>query len=162
MYDYSSYILVFSGVARAWRQARFGKSSGRIWLDEVGCTGNELTLEQCPKSVWGEHNCLHSEDAGVSCSPLTGGVKVSLEELHAQNRMCAHLRSFAAIMHTVNTLSSFQEMLSDRTCAIGSVVIHNTYSDICSQIPFNYRYMQSAAIVQLRFNVFLMWRPTKW
>ncbi|XP_064871797.1 neurotrypsin-like [Oncorhynchus nerka] len=60
------------GVARAWGQAYFGAGSGRVWLDEVRCTGNELTLEQCPKSAWGEHNCLHSEDAGVSCTPLTG------------------------------------------------------------------------------------------
>uniref|UniRef100_A0A3Q3Q7P1 Neurotrypsin n=1 Tax=Monopterus albus TaxID=43700 RepID=A0A3Q3Q7P1_MONAL len=65
--------LGLSGVARALGQAHFGKSSGRVWLDEVRCTGNELTLEQCPKSAWGEHNCLHSEDAGVSCNPLTDG-----------------------------------------------------------------------------------------
>ncbi|XP_061882234.1 neurotrypsin [Entelurus aequoreus] len=65
--------LGLSGVARAWGQAHFTQSSGRVWLDEVRCTGNELTVEQCPKSSWGEHNCLHSEDAGVSCSPLTDG-----------------------------------------------------------------------------------------
>ncbi|XP_037530254.1 neurotrypsin [Nematolebias whitei] len=65
--------LGLSGVARAWGQAHFGKHSGRVWLDEVRCSGNELTLEQCPKGAWGEHNCLHSEDAGVSCSPLTDG-----------------------------------------------------------------------------------------
>ncbi|KAJ0033760.1 hypothetical protein NQD34_000867 [Periophthalmus magnuspinnatus] len=61
------------GVARAWGQARFGKGSGPVWLDEVQCTGNELTLDQCPKSTWGEHNCVHLEDAGVSCTPLTDG-----------------------------------------------------------------------------------------
>uniref|UniRef100_A0A3B5AAV9 Neurotrypsin n=1 Tax=Stegastes partitus TaxID=144197 RepID=A0A3B5AAV9_9TELE len=65
--------LGLSGFARAWGQAHFGKGSGRVWLDEVRCTGNELTLEQCPKGAWGEHNCLHSEDAGVSCNPLTDG-----------------------------------------------------------------------------------------
>lgn len=68
----SSVCFLRSGVARAWGQAHFGKGVGRVWLDEVRCTGNELTLEQCPKSAWGEHNCLHSEDAGVSCSPLAG------------------------------------------------------------------------------------------
>ncbi|XP_061628246.1 neurotrypsin isoform X3 [Phyllopteryx taeniolatus] len=65
--------LGLSGIARAWGQAHYGKSSGRVWLDEVRCTGNELTVEQCLKSPWGEHNCVHSEDAGVSCSPLTDG-----------------------------------------------------------------------------------------
>ncbi|XP_068177668.1 neurotrypsin isoform X3 [Antennarius striatus] len=65
--------LGLSGVAKAWGEAHFGKGSNRVWLDEVCCTGNELTLEQCPKGAWGEHNCLHSEDAGVSCNPLTDG-----------------------------------------------------------------------------------------
>lgn len=41
-------------------------------LDEVRCTGNELAIEECPKGSWGEHNCGHGEDAGVSCTPLTG------------------------------------------------------------------------------------------
>ncbi|MED6271675.1 Neurotrypsin, partial [Characodon lateralis] len=66
--------LGLSGFARAWSQSHFGKGSGRVWLDDVRCSGNELTLEQCSKSAWGEHNCLHSEDAGVSCSPLTEGI----------------------------------------------------------------------------------------
>ncbi|XP_054418110.1 neurotrypsin [Pteronotus mesoamericanus] len=65
--------LGLSGLARAWTQAHFGEGSGPVLLDEVRCTGNELSLEQCPKSPWGEHNCGHGEDAGVSCTPLTDG-----------------------------------------------------------------------------------------
>ncbi|MBN3301585.1 NETR protein, partial [Amia calva] len=65
--------LGLGGVAKAWSQAYFGEGSGRVWLDEVRCTGNELSLEQCAKSLWGEHNCEHREDAGVSCTPLTDG-----------------------------------------------------------------------------------------
>ncbi|XP_023560196.1 neurotrypsin isoform X2 [Octodon degus] len=66
--------LGLSGIAKAWNQAYFGEGSGPILLDEVHCTGNELSIEQCPKSSWGEHNCNHKEDAGVSCTPLTDGV----------------------------------------------------------------------------------------
>lgn len=66
------FLCLFSGIAKAWHQAHFGEGSGPILLDEVRCTGNELSIEQCPKSSWGEHNCGHKEDAGVSCVPLTG------------------------------------------------------------------------------------------
>ncbi|KAJ8339763.1 hypothetical protein SKAU_G00343960 [Synaphobranchus kaupii] len=65
--------LGLGGTAKAWSQAYFGEGSGRILLDEVRCTGNELSVEQCPKNTWGEHNCEHREDAGVSCTPLTDG-----------------------------------------------------------------------------------------
>lgn len=66
------FLFLFSGIAKAWNQAYFGEGSGPVMLDEVRCTGNELSIEQCPKSAWGEHNCDHKEDAGVSCTPLSG------------------------------------------------------------------------------------------
>uniref|UniRef100_U3I058 Serine protease 12 n=1 Tax=Anas platyrhynchos platyrhynchos TaxID=8840 RepID=U3I058_ANAPP len=65
--------LGLGGVAKAWSQAYFGEGSGPVLLDEVRCTGNELSIEQCPKSSWQEHNCGHKEDAGVSCTPLADG-----------------------------------------------------------------------------------------
>ena len=34
-------------------------------LDNVQCTGEELTLLQCPAIT--DHNCTHNEDAGVIC-----------------------------------------------------------------------------------------------
>ncbi|TSK22608.1 Neurotrypsin [Bagarius yarrelli] len=47
--------------------------AGPILLDGVQCTGNELSLEECPHTPWGQHNCDHMEDAGVSCNPYTDG-----------------------------------------------------------------------------------------
>ncbi|XP_010170402.1 soluble scavenger receptor cysteine-rich domain-containing protein SSC5D-like, partial [Antrostomus carolinensis] len=48
--------------------AHFGQGSGRIWLDNVNCTGTEATLSQCQTRLWGSNSCDHREDAGVMCS----------------------------------------------------------------------------------------------
>ena len=47
--------------------ARFGAGSGQIWLDNLGCSGGEKSIENCPHSGWGEENCDHDEDASVIC-----------------------------------------------------------------------------------------------
>ncbi|XP_043917594.1 neurotrypsin [Protopterus annectens] len=65
--------LGLGGIAKAWDEAHFGEGTGTVLLDEVQCTGNELSLEQCVKNAWGKHNCEHKEDAGVSCSPVKDG-----------------------------------------------------------------------------------------
>uniref|UniRef100_H2ZTM2 Serine protease 12 n=1 Tax=Latimeria chalumnae TaxID=7897 RepID=H2ZTM2_LATCH len=66
------FLILKYGVAKAWPWAHFGQGSGPILLDEVECTGNELSLDECQKNNWGNHNCDHIEDAGVSCNPFTG------------------------------------------------------------------------------------------
>ena len=49
--------------------ARFGRGSGRILLDDVGCSGTERSLAYCHHLGPNWDNCGHSEDAGVVCSP---------------------------------------------------------------------------------------------
>ncbi|KAJ0005758.1 hypothetical protein NQD34_015652 [Periophthalmus magnuspinnatus] len=41
--------------------------SGKIWLDELRCTGQETDIFACPHAGIGTNNCDHSEDAGVQC-----------------------------------------------------------------------------------------------
>ena len=45
--------------------AYFGAGSGPINMDNVQCVGNESFLTNC--AYLSNHNCGHSEDAGVTC-----------------------------------------------------------------------------------------------
>lgn len=48
--------------------AHFGLGSGRIFLDDVQCRGDEPSLQMCQHNGWGVHNCRHVEDASVICA----------------------------------------------------------------------------------------------
>ena len=52
----------------ARHSAYYGQGSGPIWLDDLSCDGTEQTIGNCTHNGWGNHNCDHSEDAGVKCS----------------------------------------------------------------------------------------------
>ncbi|XP_070813149.1 macrophage receptor MARCO [Pituophis catenifer annectens] len=56
------------GFSRAVNTFTAPAGSGQIWLDDVQCSGNELSIYLCSKREWGENNCSHSEDAGVECA----------------------------------------------------------------------------------------------
>ena len=45
----------------------FPAGTGQIWLDDMTCFGNEVSLFDCVANDLGDHDCVHSEDAGVEC-----------------------------------------------------------------------------------------------
>jgi len=61
--------LGFSTINAAAITSGFEVGSGRIWLDQVGCIGNESLLIACPALPIGTQNCMgdHNEDSGVRC-----------------------------------------------------------------------------------------------
>lgn len=56
---------LFGGVA--YRSAHFGEGSGPIWLDNIGCSGSETHLLDCPHQTDTSEDS-HSEDVGVACN----------------------------------------------------------------------------------------------
>ncbi|XP_035856330.1 deleted in malignant brain tumors 1 protein-like [Sander lucioperca] len=75
------------GTARsALTNAAFGQGSGPIWLDDVSCTGNELSITDCRHQGFGVHNCVHGEDASIICA----GKCLPIFKVHSISS-CSHL-----------------------------------------------------------------------
>ena len=58
---------IFSLGALAISRAYFGTGFGRIHLDDLMCDGTEDALINCTHDGPLNHNCGHTEDAGVIC-----------------------------------------------------------------------------------------------
>ncbi|TRZ07412.1 hypothetical protein HGM15179_019693 [Zosterops borbonicus] len=49
--------------------AHFGPGGAPVWLEELRCSGEELTLDRCERPQgWGRSRCGHLEEAGVVCT----------------------------------------------------------------------------------------------
>ncbi|XP_036986717.2 lysyl oxidase homolog 3 isoform X1 [Artibeus jamaicensis] len=54
--------------ATGWtHSAKYGPGTGRIWLDNLSCSGTEHSVAECASRGWGNSDCTHDEDAGVIC-----------------------------------------------------------------------------------------------
>ena len=54
----------------AHSNAYFGTGSGPVFLSNVQCNSNSSQLLHCFSQPILYHNCIHSEDAGVSCNGM--------------------------------------------------------------------------------------------
>ena len=57
--------LGFPGAARVLRYIAGG--TNQIWLDDVQCNGDEISIEMCTHNGFGVHNCRYRNDVGVVC-----------------------------------------------------------------------------------------------
>ncbi|EDO39899.1 predicted protein [Nematostella vectensis] len=68
--------LGFSFALQVRDRAAFGEGTGPIHMDNVHCTGSEMSLVKCGHRGWGISNCQHKEDVGVVCSERQAQVRL--------------------------------------------------------------------------------------
>ena len=54
--------------------------TGRIWLDNLSCSGTERSVTECASRGWGNSDCTHDEDAGVICSGMVSTLSMAEKE----------------------------------------------------------------------------------
>ena len=60
-------MLGYSDVVTSRNKAYFGQGTGKIWIDQLNCKGDEESIFECDMNEFGDHDCKHKEDAGVEC-----------------------------------------------------------------------------------------------
>ena len=58
--------ILCTAVPKALRTSQYGEGYGPVLLNQLRCSGDEISLIQCSHS--GGHYCDHSKDASVVCS----------------------------------------------------------------------------------------------
>ena len=49
----------------------YGSGTGLIWLDDLQCTGDEMSLINCTHRGWRVHDCSHLHDVSIVCGDGT-------------------------------------------------------------------------------------------
>ena len=62
-----------NGAETAYTNSHFGHGNLDFHMDDLVCTGQELTFLDCPYGGWGSHNCGSTEATGVRCDPGWSG-----------------------------------------------------------------------------------------
>ena len=64
-------MLGYPTAVAATLRSSFAQGRGRIWLNNVACTGTEKSIDKCAHSGWGVgYSCSHSREAGVICAGM--------------------------------------------------------------------------------------------
>ena len=57
----------FSGTARKLSRRSVKNAFKPIWLTNLTCTGEEVSVFDCEHSRWSATNCTHDQDVYITC-----------------------------------------------------------------------------------------------
>ncbi|XP_040189953.1 lysyl oxidase homolog 3 isoform X2 [Rana temporaria] len=113
--------------ATGWtHSAKYGKGIGRIWLDNVICSGREKSIADCSSRGWGSTDCTHEEDAGVVCKDERIPGYVEPNTIETEQRQVEEVRLRPVITSAKNRLPTHEGILEinhrdtwEQVCDVG-------------------------------------------
>ncbi|EDV22998.1 uncharacterized protein TRIADDRAFT_681, partial [Trichoplax adhaerens] len=48
--------------------SKYAHITGKIWIGEINCYGNETSINDCPQLSFNSKSCMHQSDVGLHCS----------------------------------------------------------------------------------------------
>ncbi|KAM9329870.1 lysyl oxidase homolog 3 [Gastrophryne carolinensis] len=110
--------------ATGWtHSAKYGKGVGRIWLDNVICSGSEKSIADCNSRGWGNSDCTHEEDAGVICKDERIPGFVEPNTIETEQRQVEEVRLRPVITSAKNRLPVNEGILE--------VKYRNSWEQVC-------------------------------
>ncbi|XP_053376327.1 neurotrypsin-like [Mercenaria mercenaria] len=88
--------------AKTYPSAHFNESTLPVLLGDVSCSGSENSLFECMHRAWGEADCRHGENVGMSCAPVS-----SVRLVHAFYEWTGRLQVFHNKQWTAVCADSF-------------------------------------------------------
>lgn len=73
-----------------WLSNRYGAGTGKIWLDNMRCRGNETSLDKCAHNGLENHNCHHGEDVSIACNFADAAVAAATAVTAADDDVTTH------------------------------------------------------------------------
>lgn len=110
--------------ATGWtHSAKYGKGIGRIWLDNVICSGSEKSIADCTSRGWGSTDCTHEEDAGVICKDERIPGYVEPNTIETEQRQLEEVRLRPVITSAKNRLPIHEGILE--------IKYRDTWEQVC-------------------------------
>ncbi|KAG9463934.1 hypothetical protein GDO78_020772, partial [Eleutherodactylus coqui] len=105
----------------------FGPGSGKIWLSNVRCLGEESAIWECNPPMWGIKRCGHKNDVGVICpDKRTGDFRLTNSSQRCSGRGEMFAGKWGALCHSHWDLQAANVLCRQLQCGTAVSVSQGT------------------------------------